>query len=428
MTAVALVGVPTGVAHLGKNHRMTDVPADPPAASEATSTRRVHTGALALVGILTAAVISTVVLVAMNPATVTAQATTNPNELLEDASFDLAPNLSAWQPVPASASTTYREVSGDGAIDGSGHGMVRGTVRQDVPLPPVDGRSYRAVVAVRGSGGQGVLRVQTACAAGEERAETRFTATETWRAVSATLTPKHGAQCSLRVELASLDGSPISVDRGSFVDANLANPSFEQGGTGWSAMAGASVATVAEGTAFDGGAVARLTSSGPGGALVQDVLLDRSSEPILASAEVAVRSAAGPVTVELQLRQPCSDERVMVSASVDRTWTPLIVAMRRTPATTAGGVPPDAPSLIRPTGDPCSVGVSVVLRTPGTIEVDGALLSLRSYNPSSGSRAYKAQLGVKRLEGTDGDSVDTTIADSAAVVKDRDAARRAGAP
>ena len=72
-TAVAVVGVPAGVVRLGKNHRMTDVPADPPAASEATSTRRVHRGALALFGILAAAVIPTVVLVAMNPATVTAQ-------------------------------------------------------------------------------------------------------------------------------------------------------------------------------------------------------------------------------------------------------------------------------------------------------------------------------------------------------------------
>ena len=406
---------------------MTDLPADPPAASVPASTRRVRGGVLAVCGILAAAVITTVVLVGMSPATVRAQPTTNPNELFEDASFDLAPNLSAWQPVPGSLSTTYREVSGDGAIDGSGHAVVRGTVRQDVPLPPVDGRSYRAVVAVRGSGGQGVLRVKTACAAGEERAETHFTPTAAWREVSATLTPKHGAQCSLRVELSSLDGSPISVDRGSFVDANLANPSFEQGGTGWSAITGASLTTVAVGAAFDGGAVARLTSSTPGGAIVQDILLDRSSEPILASAEVVVRSTAGPVAVELQLRQPCSDERVTVSATVDGTWTPLTVAMRRTPAARTGGVPPDAPSLIRPTGDPCSVGVSVVLRTPGTIEVDGALLSLRSYNPSSGSPAYKAQLGVTKSAGIVGESVDPTLAaDSAAVLKDRDAARRAG--
>ena len=406
---------------------MTDPPADPPVASEPVSIRRVRGGTLAICGILIAALITTVVLVAMNPATVRAQTTTNPNELFEDASFDLAPSLSAWQPVLGSASATYREVSGDGAIDGSGHGVVRGTVRQDVPLPPIDGRSYRAVVAVRGSGGQGVLRVQTACAAAEERAETHFIPTAAWRVVSATLTPKHGAQCSLRVELVSMDGSPISVDRGSFVDANLVNPSFEQGGTGWSAAAGASLTTVADNGAFDGGAVARLTSSSPGGALVQDVLLDRSSEPILASAEVLVRSAEGAVTVELQLRKPCSDERVTVSASVDGTWTPLTVAMRRTPAATTGGVAPDAPSLIRPSGDPCSVGVSVVLRTVGTIEVDGALLSLRSYNPSSGSPAYKAQLGLTKSAGIDGDSVDTTLAtDSAPALKDRDAARRAG--
>lgn len=374
--------------------------------------------AMAVFGALT-------LLVGFNPATVRAQVATDPNELLEDASFDLPPALSAWQPVPGSPAEAYRKVTGDGAIDGSGHGIVRGTIRQDVPLPPVDGRAYRAVVAVRGAGGSGVLRVGTACAAGEERAETHFTPTAEWHDVSATLTSMRGAACSLRVELASLDGSPIAVDHGSFADAGLNNPSFEQGGTGWVATSGAVFTTAADRGAFDGGALARLRSTSAGGSLVQDVELDRSSEPILATVRVEVRSIGPTATVELQLRQPCSDHVVSMSASVGKAWTPIVVSMRRTPAARPGGVAPDPPQLIRPTGDPCNVGVAVVLRTPGTIEIDGASLELRSYNPASGSPAYKARLGTMKHTGLDDDVADTTVAGgSTPDARDRDAARR----
>ena len=390
-------------------------------------TRRGPWFALASVVVAAMAVfVALTVLIGFNPATVRAQVATDPNELLEDASFDLPPALSAWQPVPGSPAEAYRKVTGDGAIDGTGHGIVRGTIRQDVPLPPVDGRAYRAVVAVRGAGGSGVLRVGTACAAGEERAETHFTPTAEWHDVSATLTPMRGAACSLRVELSSLDGSPIAVDHASFADAGFKNPSFEQGGTGWAATSGAVFTTSAEGGAFDGGALARLRSNGTSGSLVQDVELDRSSEPILATVAVEVRSIGPTVTVELRLRQPCSDQVVSTSASVGKEWTPLVVSMRRTPAARPGGVAPDPPQLIRPTGDPCNVGVAVALRTPGTIEIDGASLELRSYNPASGSPAYKARLGAAKHAGLD-DVADTTVAEgSVPDVRDRDAARRTG--
>ena len=374
-----------------------------------------------------AAFVALTVLIGVNPATVRAQVASDPNELLEDASFDLPPALSAWQPVLGSPAEAYRKVTGDGAIDGSGHGIVRGTIRQDVPLPPVDGRAYRAVVAVRGAGGSGVLRVETACAAGEERAETHFTPTAEWHDVSATLTPMRGAACSLRVELASLDGSPIAVDHASFADAGLKNPSFEQGGTGWAATSGAAFTTAADGGAFDGGAVARLRSTSTGGALVQDVALDRSSEPILAAVGVEVRSIGALATVELRLREPCSDQVVSMSASVGKEWTPIAVSMRRTPAARPGGVAPDPPQLIRPTGDPCNIGVAIVLRAPGAIEIDGTSLELRSYNPASGSPAYKARLGNTKHAGIDDDTADTTVAGgSTPDVRDRDAARRSG--
>jgi hypothetical protein len=396
----------------------------PEAGSVAVGARRLRRPlAAVLAGVLLLVLAGLGVLIALNPSTVRAQPANDPNELLEDASFDLAAGLSAWQPVAGSAANAYRQLSGNATLSGSGHGIVRGTIRQDVPLPPVDGRSYRAVVAVRGAGAKGVLRVQTACAAGEERAETHFTAVADWREVSATLSPMNGALCSLRVEIASLDGSPIAVDRGSFADAGLENPSFERGGIGWSPTAGAALGTAPDPASFDGGAVARLSAPAPGGALVQDVELDRSSEPILAAAEVEVRSPSGSATVELQLREPCSDARVTASASVGSEWTPLRVATRRTPAAKESGVPPEPPGLIRPTGDPCSIGVAVVMRSAGTIEVDGASLELRSYNPASGSPAYKARLGTVSSD-LEEDASDTTLAGNTPVVRDRDAARR----
>lgn len=368
-------------------------------------------------------VAGTVVLVRLNPTLATVAAVSNPTELLDDPTFSATASNSPWQPVPGSGAGVYRVVRGRRAT----RGVVRGTIRQEVPLTPVDARSYRLTVRLRsapGSGsGTGVLRLQTACVAGQERAESRFAATPAWSFVAVTLVPRDAKACSLRVEVATDRSSAVELEDASLVDAMLRNASFELGASDWVIGEGAATTVTARPVtdAFDGGAVGVLRTGSTPGSIAQDVMLDQSSEPVLARAELMVRTGGAPTLVSLRLWAPCASTFAETTASVTTGWTALSVGQKRIPAATTGVVPPDPPSLIRPDGGPCRVRVELRSGPGATIEVDSGALVLQSYNPTSGSPLYRHNLRAEK-RATDG------VTDNApsSTIASRDAGRKPG--
>ena len=137
-----------------------------------------------MLGVATAvgAVVASAVFFMINP-TELPRPPLDPTELLQDASFEQPATVGAWTASVPNAFTT--------TVDARAHDLrrvgqlQRGTVSQDVLLTPVRGRPYRFSVWIRGAsssavGGKGagrgagarrasgMIRAQTACAAGEE--------------------------------------------------------------------------------------------------------------------------------------------------------------------------------------------------------------------------------------------------------------------
>lgn len=363
-----------------------------------------------------------VVLVRLNPSQASVSTISNPTELLDDPAFNAAESTSPWRPVPGSGAGVYRVERGGGAT----RGVVHGTIRQEVPLTPVDGRSYRLAVHLRSTNGpaSGVLRLQTACATGQERAESRFTAGAAWADVAVTLVPRNGGACSLRVEVATNDQGTVELDRASLVDAVLRNASFEAGAADWVIGEGGSSTTVtarAVANAFDGGAVGVLRTGSSAGSIEQDVVLDRSSEAVLARAGVMVRSVGERTPVTLRVWAPCATSFVETKATVGTTWTALSADESRIRPTSPGAIPPDPPGLIRPDGPACALRVEVRAGPGANVELDSADVVLRSYNPTKGSPLYRHNLRASTavLDSVPGGSPASTIAS-------RDAGRKPG--
>ena len=293
------------------------------------------------------------------------------------------------------------------ACDARRFGIVSGTVRQEVALTPVNGRSYRFSVAVGSKSFpesavhvRGLLRLQTACASGEERAETRFDlevvskdgAVQTEAAV--TLTPKVSKNCSMRVEIISDGGDQLLVERASLVDALLDDPSFESGAPQWKLTKGTDGATFTTRPvrdASDGGAIGVLKAGASPVSIIQDLPLDLSSEAVLGSFTIDARSASStPVDIAVRAYEPCGPKVTEFKATVGSMWT-AVGAQQQRVAGSKGQLPPDPKDLIRPFGPACIFRVEVAVLTPGaTVQLDSALLDLRTYNSPQGSPRYQA--------------------------------------
>ena len=343
-----------------------------------------------------------VVLGSLNPTVALAPAPRTPSELLADPSFR-APVNGPWQPTSAASSFGLMDPKGDTRR----FGIVSGTVRQEVALTPVNGRSYRFSVAVGSKSFpesavhvRGLLRLQTACASGEERAETRFDlevvskdgAVQTEAAV--TLTPKVSKNCSMRVEIISDGGDQLLVERASLVDALLDDPSFESGAPQWKLTKGTDGATFTTRPvrdASDGGAIGVLKAGASPVSIIQDLPLDLSSEAVLGSFTIDARSASStPVDIAVRAYEPCGPKVTEFKATVGSMWT-AVGAQQQRVAGSKGQLPPDPKDLIRPFGPACIFRVEVAVLTPGaTVQLDSALLNLRTYNSPQGSPRYQA--------------------------------------
>ena len=343
-----------------------------------------------------------VVLGSLNPTVALAPAPRTPSELLADPSFR-APVNGPWQPTSAASSFGLMDPKGDARR----FGIVSGTVRQEVALTPVNGRSYRFSVAVGSKSFpesavhvRGLLRLQTACASGEERAETRFDlevvskdgAVQTEAAV--TLTPKVSKNCSMRVEIISDGGDQLLVERASLVDALLDDPSFESGAPQWKLTKGTDGATFTTRPvrdASDGGAIGVLKAGASPVSIIQDLPLDLSSEAVLGSFTIDARSASStPVDIAVRAYEPCGPNVTEFKATVGSMWT-AVGAQQQRVAGSKGQLPPDPKDLIRPFGPACIFRVEVAVLTPGaTVQLDSALLDLRTYNSPQGSPRYQA--------------------------------------
>jgi hypothetical protein len=344
-----------------------------------------------------------VVLGSLNPTVALAPVPRTPSELLADPSFGVPIN-GPWQ--PTSSASTF----GPLAIksDPRRFAYVSGTVRQEVALTPVNGRSYRFSVQVGSTSFpgsavhvRGLLRLQTACASGEERAETSFDvalvskdgAVQTTEA-AVTLTPKTSKDCSMRVEIVSDGGDQLLLERASLVDTLLNDPSFESGAPQWKLTKGtdgATFATQPAPDASDGGAIGVLKAGASPVSIIQDLPLDLSSEAVLGTFTIDARSATTtPVDISVRAYEPCSAKVTEFKATVGSTWTAVGAQQQRVPGS-KGELPRDPKDLIRPFGPACIFRVEVaVLTHDATLQLDGALLDLRTYNSPQGSPRYQA--------------------------------------
>ncbi len=363
--------------------------------------RRMRRFSAAVLGVAIAG--GLVLLVALNPKVAIAPAARTPSELLADPSFR-APVNGPWQPTSSASSLTQLGIKNDVRR----FGVLTGTVRQEVALTPVNGRAYRFSVTVgsaafpgRSVHVRGILRLQTACASGEERAETSFDvelfskdgAPQTTEA-TVTLTPKASKDCSMRVEIVSDGGDQLLLERASLTDALLADPSFESGAAQWKLTKGtdgATFVTQPESGASDGGAVGVLKAGASPVSIVQDLPLDLSSEAVLGTFIINARSTSStPVDLALRAYEPCGSNVTESKATVGSVWTAVGVQQQRMQGT-KGELPPDPKDLIRPFGPACVFRVEVAVLTPGsTVQLDGALLDLRTYNSPQGSPRYQA--------------------------------------
>lgn len=315
-----------------------------------------------------------------------------PSELLQDASFEQPATLGTWNVTPAGDATpadVFRNVDSSNAPDLRRIGqLTNGTISQEVLLTPVRGRAYRFSVRVRSTAADqrpaGSIVAQTACANGEEVAETPFVASSGWVQVSATVQPVDGERCTMRVKVTVPNGS-IAVDDASFADAGLVNPSFELGAgrESWTIDRGASVDLQSSG-AVDGKQFLRVVTSSHGAGIRQDARVDASTQPVLATASVLVRAVNDPsVRVRLEYREPCSDVVHRAEIAASSSWQRLTV---RQPRLRGDTVPP---SLIKVDGVPCAGQVAVVGVRAGSFDVDSAALSLQSYWPPEGDPSYQ---------------------------------------
>ena len=364
---------------------------------------RARVGAMVMLGAL--GIGGLAALAVLNPTVAITSAPRTPSELLDDPSFR-APVNGPWQ--PTSSASTF------GLLDDNGgktkFGIISGTVRQNVALTPVNGRSYRFSVAVGSALAtkksvrvRGLLRLQTACASGEERAETSFDTVLVWKdgalettEAAVTLTPKVSKDCSMRVEIVSSGADRLLVERASLVDPLLADPSFESGAPEWKLTKGtdgAMFTTRPDASASDGGAIGVLSAGASAVSIVQDLPLDLSSEAVLGNFEINARSASAvPVDIAVRAYEPCGTKVTEFKSSVGSSWTSLGVRQQRIPGT-KGQHPPNPKDLIRPFGPACVFRVEVAILTPGaTVELDSALLDLRTYNSPGGSPRYQAEL------------------------------------
>ena len=125
-----------------------------------------------------------------------------------------------------------------------------------------------------------MIRAQTACAAGEEIAESPFVATTEWTEFVATVQPVKGERCTLRVGVSVASG-PIDLDDATFGDAGLINGSFELGPAtlspeSWTIDPGAA-ATMASDGAADGHRYVRIVTTSTQAGMRQDVSVDPST-------------------------------------------------------------------------------------------------------------------------------------------------------
>jgi hypothetical protein len=337
-------------------------------------------------------------LVAKNPIATAVSTSANPHELLRDVNFT---GKNAWLTLHDTDSSIAVQRSGD-----EGFGYITGTVRQDIPLPPEPGRSYRfsAWVGARGDnkkpGVRGLLRAQTACGNDEEKTEVPFAFSDSeWHEIVAIVTPLHGEKCSLRVEIegppANNEGRALNVRDASFVDAGLKNPSFESSLDGWqitNGTNGSSLRSFVTNDAPDGKSVAEFVVGSSATSLVQDVALDQSSEAVRGRFSISARSINGDADLELRIHEPCSDRVTKVPFRISKNLQNLEVLQARLP-TPSGELPVDPPVLIRPEGPECVMRVEVLVKTLArTIQLDSAYLDLRSYSPPLGSPRYQAGL------------------------------------
>ena len=365
--------------------------------------RRRLTERARLLGVATAvgAVVASAVFFMMNP-TELPRPPLDPTELLQDASFEQPATVGAWTASVPNAFTT--------TVDARAHDLrrvgqlQRGTVSQDVLLTPVRGRPYRFSVWIRGAsssavggGGagraSGMIRAQTACAAGEEIAESPFVATTEWTEFVATVQPVKGERCTLRVGVSVASG-PIDLDDATFGDAGLINGSFELGPAtlspeSWTIDPGAA-ATMASDGAADGHRYVHIVTTSTQAGMRQDVPVDPSTEPLLGRAAVLLRSVAAPTKAIVEYREPCSTTVHRVAVTVSRQWQRVTVTQPK--------LAPDAvpPSLIKVDGVGCAGQVAIVLPERGSIDVDGAELRLRSYWPPQGSPSYRKIVRARR--------------------------------
>jgi hypothetical protein len=344
-----------------------------------------------------------VALGALNPTVAVAPPPRTPSELLADPSFR-APVNGPWQPTSSASTFSLLAIRSEAQK----FGVVSGTVRQDVALTPVNSRSYRFSVQVGSTSFpespvhiRGALRLQTACASGEERAETSFDfevvskdgAVQTAEA-AVTLTPKTSKDCSMRVEIVSDGGDQLLVERASLVDALLADPSFESGAPLWKLTKGtdgAAFTTQPAPDASDGGAIGVLKAGASPVSIVQDLPLDLSSEAVLGTFTIDARSVSStPVDLALRAYEPCGSKVTEFKTTVGSRWTPVGVQQQRVPGS-KGELPPDPKDLIRPFGPACVFRVEVAVLTSGaTVQIDSSLLDLRTYNSPQGSPRYQA--------------------------------------
>ena len=362
----------------------------------------------ALLGVVAAvgAVVASAILFMMNPTEIP-RSPLDPTELLQDASFEQPASVGAWTASVPNAFTT--------TVDARAHNLRRvgrlrgGTVSQDVLLTPVGGRPYRFSVWIRGTAaggaagetgasaggdGAGVVRAQTACAAGEEIAESPFVATGRWTEFVATVQPVKGERCTLRVGV-SVTSGPIDLDDATFGDAGLINGSFELGPAtvspeSWTVDPGAA-ATVASDGAADGRRYVHIVTTSTGAGIRQDVPVDPSTEPLIGRAAVLLRAVSAPTKAIVEYREPCSTTVQRIAVTVSRQWQRVTVTQ---PKLVGEAVPS---SLIKIDGVACAGQVAIVLPERGSsIDVDGAELRLRSYWPPEGSPSYRKVVRAQR--------------------------------
>lgn len=356
-------------------------------ANTANAVRRVG----ALTAVAAVVVLLAAILFRLNPAEVPAP-TVDPSELLQDPSFEQPATLGAWS--AGGRPEVFTTLNDSTALNLQRVGRLsRGAVTQDVLLTPVRGRPYRFSVWIRRSNRllhptpvAGVVTAQTACAANEEIAETPFAAAADWSEVVATIQPVSGERCTMRVGIRAPAGE-IDLDNATFGDAGLINGSFELGpvsGTleSWTVDRGVGVTVLSNGAA-NGRRFARLIATSASVGIRQDAPIDPSSEPLLGQASVMVRGAKGPARVLIEYHEPCSKRVHRVSVTVGTHWQRMLVRQPRLPADAV----PD--SLIKVDGVGCAAQLAIVLASPGTVDVDGAELQLRSYWPPEGSPSYR---------------------------------------